>query len=1261
MMTTNTPAPQSPTLSITRSTLDVFACPLTGSALIEASAGTGKTWAICGLVLRLLVEKALPINGILVVTFTNAATAELKERIRARLVEVLDCLAQPELAQGGDPFPGQLLARFRQLAISDVQIRERLQMALTGFDEAAIFTIHGFCQRALADTPFAAGQPFRQEIVEQKELCEEVGNDFWRREIAFGDLPTDLAAWVANGELRPEHFHTLLGRHLGHPLTEIRWPKETTQEEVDLTSTFLTAKAEWEAHCHDILAILLAALPNLHKASFSEEKIRQGCEELARYFAQTNPLQTLDKTASNLGQTLLAKKTGKNKTPPSHAFFEALDAVLLAQEATLARLQQETWGILQKAVAWGLLEIRRRKRERRQLSFDDLLFNLHQALHGMYGSSFAHTLRQRYPAALIDEFQDTDPLQFAIFKAIYAGHSEPWLLVGDPKQAIYSFRQADLHTYLLARGETKTHYSLQKNQRSSPELITAVNALFAAQSQPFMLPDLHFIPAELGEKPRQKFVDLSSEPRAPLQCWQLPSTEDSRLSKREAIAQAAATTAAEIARLLTAAHAGKILLGDNPPRPLHASDIAVLVRTHEQGRQIKAALAGYGIMAAELAQASVFASQEAAALQRVLYAMLEPTRPERLRAALSTEFFGWDSSKILALHDDETALAHWIAMFHLWHERWQKRGIIHALGALQNSENVPARLLALPEGERRLTNLRHLGELLHHAEHEHHSPEALLLWFMAQCKDPEQGEVAQLRLESDQQLVSIVTIHKSKGLEYAITFCPFIWEWVRRPVPRGGLPCVQYHDADGKAILDYNTDDVAANAKAEAERAAELLRLLYVALTRAEHRAYVICGPYHVASGRGVSDKESRRALLNWLVAGEGITPEQWLAGDTAQSQILHAWQALATTAKTVISLTPLPSLEIAPLHDRNAPPHFQASRFSRQLQVSWRMESFSSLMRGAVHDAYNSQGSHDKYDSDDSHDKHQIGGAHEGGATDHDAYSSNDVGNASSASHSGMTGIAPSAAIDILAFPRGAQAGECIHYVFEHAEFTDPNTWEEAISGALTAFPPSSDILPNDLAAMLRQMLHDVLNTPIPHPSANMPICLGQIQSNARIAEMEFTLHSPDFDLPALQALLDKHGMAIPQLALDHVHGWLRGFMDLVFVWEGKFYVLDWKSNYLGANLADYHQSAMAEAMFSHGYTLQSLIYCIALHRYLEQRLPNYDPATHLGGSVYLFIRGVRPNTGTQGMYVWQPDWELLQASNALLGKGKAEKKNTD
>jgi exodeoxyribonuclease V beta subunit len=1193
----------------TATPLDVFGCTLTGTTLIEASAGTGKTWNICALYLRLLLERALPVQQILVVTFTKAATAELRDRIRARIVDALAVLRSG--AGGDDPFVRVLLAAARRRGLADPQIEQRLELARATFDEAAIFTIHGFCQRALADVPFAAQMPLALELLENDaDLRREVVNDFWRRHFGAASLSEELAACLLVGKDTPETMGRLLARRLAKPLSVLRWPPDIESPKAldtqRLRASHAAAREHWRARKNRILQSLTDALGALKANSYNPASLKSAATEWEQLLFPEDPLPVLQLKLDKLellASAKLEKSTKAGCVTPRDPFFALAQALLDARAAVSATAAANRLALLKALLEEGVDAVRQRKLEQRVVAFDDMLFNLHQRLVDGTTPWLARTLRERFPAALIDEFQDTDPLQFAIFERIYVGHGVPLFFVGDPKQAIYSFRNADLHTYLDARKLTTAQHTLSHNQRSSEPLIIALNMLFKANPRAFLLPGLDYHSVQAGTKPRSVFVDRT-EPRSALQVWTLPTQDGKGLKKEAALDAASNACAAEIARLLRGASEGTVTLDG---RPLRAGDIAVLVRTHRQGNLMREALRALRIGSVELSQASVFHTSDAEELERLLMAVLEPSRERALRAALATEILGRDAGEIAALSEDDQASIALMVRFAQYRDHWLRQGIVSMLRQLVSDERVSERLLARPDGERRMTNLLHLAERLQDASTEHRSPQALLRWLRRMREDDRGEEAAQLRLDSDQNLVQIVTVHKAKGLEYPLVFCPYVWD-VSTLTERGDG--VEYHDDENRPMIDFRPEareDPAIKRRIRVERCAEELRLIYVALTRAVHRCCIVAGcqgDKHVTT--------SARSMLNWLVAGQGMSPEAWFEHKLGAEGIARAWSDLAAAAPSQIAVADLPRQTGTPIEPpRPAPEDIRAQDPPAQIPAGWRIGSFSGMILGAA----------------------------ERRAVDHDA----DVRTPGTIETAGSD--------DILGFPRGMDAGTCLHAMLERCDFGDRETWLPAARAALALHPQTIAGADSKgrLERMALSMIEDVVRTTLPTGFA-----LQEVQRARRLNELEFHLPSRSLGAAQLTRAMERFGYPAPAVGFGKLEGYLNGFIDLVFEHDGRYYLLDWKSNHLGTSAAAYGPAPLRAAMTEHGYHLQYLLYCIALDRFLALRLPDYDRARYFGGVLYLFVRGVRPGWQVDGhaagVFFDNPASAVIDALSALL-----------
>jgi len=732
-----------------------------------------------------------------------------------------------------------------------------------------------------------------------------------------------------------------------------------------------------------------------------------------------------------------------------------------------------------------------------------------------------------------------------------------------------------------------------------------------------------------------------------LRAWELPLTfEGEPLHRAKATLLSARATAAEITRLLHAAQSGLIRLGD---RALQAGDIAVLVPSRVQGSAVKRELGLLHIGCAELSRESVFQTVEAEEVEQVLLAIHDPARETSLRAALATELLGYEAQAIVSVSGNESGLLTWLDRFANYRKAWLNEGVGIMYRRMLREEGVSSRMLNRVDGERRLSNLLHLGELLHQAATMHPCPDALLRWLSQRRSEASEDEAEQVRLESDRNLVQIVTIHKSKGLEFPVVFCPFLWDGRIKPGHSGAEGRV-YHDPQGRAVIDFTPYEKGSTRLEEIEHnirledAAERLRLIYVALTRAVYRCYLVVGTY-LASARSTKRVESTRSLLNWLVAGKPSSPAQWFAAARDASGISDAWKGLAEDNAAHLVLEPLPTDAVQPLHLAGPEPaSLGALAPPPGILPAWQFTSFSQMTR-QVH--------------------------HEGAATDHDLLLGPNTqgqypgtaGLAARAQHPDIPGLTVQEPVeagppselpgtDILRFPRGAGAGICLHAIFEHVDFTDRSGWASAVEEALLAHPqpPQASITSpsqqrptaalaqqastlqsanlgqgdgprNHLATMVLQMLSDVLSTPLPGG-----MILGELPREQRLNELGFCLPAPRLGASALQRTLQAMNYPLPRLAFGQVEGYLRGSIDMVFAHSGRYYLVDWKSNHLGYTAVDYGPAALDRAMAENGYHLQLLLYALAITRYLRLRLPGYAHATHFGGVYYLFVRGIRP-----------------------------------
>ncbi len=1135
---------------------DVFAAPLHGTQLLEASAGTGKTWTLTALHLRLLLETGLPISAILVVTFTEAAVAELRTRVRERLLHARDVLDSSH-ADHTDPAVARIVAQAREhTGLDDDKLRLRVTRALAEFDDAPISTIHAFCQRVLHESAFAARLPLEVETqTDDNELRLAAVRDFWRRDIAIPDLSPRTATQLARINASPEQWEPLLRDALAFPLAQRLWSDgdegdegeegdegrgrnsareadRYAQLEAERQRCFEHASASWHRDNGRALEALMLASGG---SSYSKPRITQAHRFWDRLFAAADPAAALVRDPSKLfTRGWLKEHAPKKLAPiPSPHLFDDLQAVFDAHDAIDAALRANVARLKQRMLERATNHLREAKAAQGVQTFQDMLTRTHERLHD--DDALVAAVRQRLPAALVDEFQDTDPVQLGIFSKLYGGTDACMFLVGDPKQAIYSFRGADLESYLHARNGAGAHvWSLERNQRASPQLLHALNALFSRHPHVFGDSRLAFRASEAGDARRKPFVD-EREPvaSAALRIWSLPAGFDSTAAAKQAAARACA---ADIARTLEAARAGLVRCDD---RALRGGDIAVLVRTNVEGRTMRRALADVGVASVDLSRASVFASLDAAEIDVLLHAMLDPGHTGKLRAAMASTLLGVDAERLAALHaagtnplagdlvddvirDAEAALETTLARLLAWRGTWQRHGIAAMLSQALDDVGAAERLLGGRDGERRMTNLLHLMELLGRQERDTPLPQALLRWLGQQRRNAQGREDTQLRLESDRQLVQIVTVHRAKGLQYPIVVLPFLWH-ENAPRDKGGTR--RWHDDEDRQVLDFRDwAQVDGDVKQRVNDAAraESLRLLYVALTRAEHRCILVVDQHMHGSSRA-----SLRSMLNRIVAAQTPAFEDWHkipAKPEARSRLIEsAWRALVQ-ATPHASFEPLPDDNndggtAADLRNDDAREvhHFDAPG---PIGASWRLGSFSSFLRADA--AAAPDGLLDTLDPTLGSGVDRDAGMADEGPGNDDAGDSNDGDDGNDA----VVAVDHAHVItedDILRFPRGPAAGDAMHALLERADFTRPDTWPAACAAALRLHPQRACA---QAPAMLERMLSDLTTAEIAPGLA-----LKDVSTTQRLDELEFDLPLPALRLERLERQLHALGLSVPPL----------------------------------------------------------------------------------------------------------------------------------
>ena len=1211
--------------------LDALSFPLHGSRLIEASAGTGKTWTIAALYLRLVLghggadafaQPLLP-SQILVMTFTRAATRELANRVRERLVGAAAYFRGE--GKESDPYLEALASSYDSESERQVAAH-RLVLAAETMDEAAIFTIDAWCQRMLREHAFDSGSLFDEELVsDERALFEDAAHDYWRQHVYpldSGSLGAVLGCWrdveALKGAVRDLVGRTgTLGMPDPEPLASLvaRVQRSLQQELARLKEGWFERANEMERW--------IAGHRERNPKAFNGNKMR--ADSVPKWFEALrawagDPLTVmpdLNETAwKRLAPHGLEDAFGKD----FHAVVPDCFACTEDLRAALAEISPLSHALLRHAaghIAQRMMELKTRNR---QFGFADMLARLKDALEGVNGEALRQRIVSQYPVALIDEFQDTSPDQYRIFNLLYRVEdndpAQGLFLIGDPKQSIYGFRGADIHSYLAARRATEgRHYQLGTNYRSTAALVDAVNQLFrhaeghgehpghAAGAFRFRRGNINPLPFDsvraAGRGAHLVGVD------GPYQALAMCTTDQEEMKAEEYRTFFASHCAEHIVSLLNDPQVGFAepdpeQLGGRFVR-LQPADIAVLVRDRREAAAIRQALARRKVASVYLSDKdSVVDSEEAQDMLRWLYAVASPLDGTLARAALATRTADLPLGELARLSGDETVWEERVEQLKALHATWQRQGVLAMLRRFIHELGLPARLLREPGGERKLTNLLHLAELLQQASTQLDGEQALIRWFAEQIEGlGEGGDERVLRLESDAELVKVITVHKSKGLEYPLVYLPFAV--TARKTDKRNRSFFEYVDEEGGRHIDLALSDEALQAVDRA-RLEEDLRLLYVALTRARH--FLWLGVAAVAS-RKKGENLLHESALGYLLSGGEPVPTTSLRE--------HLGRLRGNCAG--IELHTLDPLDGCTMLERveERPSLVEAAPFGADFERNWTVGSFTSITRHTTAPPMRAA------EETLLEDEEPLPALRAEDAPWH-------------------------------RFPRGSVPGNFLHEQLEwigqegFGKIDDEN-FETRLTQRIERAGWGHRL--DDALAWLRA----VVTTRLP------PIGASLSELSNTVPEMEFWFPSEGLGLAALDRLCRRRLLgkaARPTLPERALHGMLKGFADLVFEHEGKYWVLDYKSNALGNGDAAYTKRAMEEGMAGHRYDIQGAIYMLALHRLLKSRLgEDYDPARQLGGAVFLFLRGIA-NTSTHGCCLLEPDVELLDGLDKLLGRAE-------
>lgn len=1126
---------------------DALRVPLEGSNLIEASAGTGKTYSIAVLALRMIIERKLTMRQILMVTFTNTAVAELEMRIRLFVRQAYSYACHRE--DGVDENIKKVVDGAEQRDGQDKEsVKKHLARAVRDLDDTQIMTIHGFCQQTLQEFAFETEQAFDVEVLtDQTLLNERICNRFWREEISVLDpVFLELLLSKCGKSTFTKSTLTLFVKKMLSGRKLITTPV-AAEESLGADEKSLGADEKKTKPALDGMEV---AAPEVKDHSLLE-KVRQSQAKKAEayhLFCQTVESQFHDmrrESQSNANaRTLLEQSESASDFIAKYetrwgseylvscfpgiaelyeSYLEQHKEVLCLRTSLIESLLVK----LQTVAEERLNEVKGRKNV---VGFDDLINSLWKAVKK---ENVCRLLRDKYASVFIDEFQDTDKKQYEIFHDVFSApevqknHEHVVFYIGDPKQSIYGWRKADLNTYKTARDEVNNVYTMNSNFRSTSRLIDALNCFFSLGNA-FLDPKIRYIPVGAGTK-RQEMREQGAQ-AVPVNICQYKKLED--LQDK---------VCGKVVELLSS-NKYSIPSKGGTWRQIRPSDIGIIVRTNDQAKIIRNELARRNVPAVTLDDTRVLSSPQAMQIHYVLQAIRKPGRVSLARALLNP-YFGYDTQAIIRMDDEEE-----LERFRELRETWNKWGIYNALSAFLKIYRVRDHCTAEGDlrGLRAVTNYLHIMELLHKAETRSFlSPDELISWLSREITgdSPVEDEYQQ-RIESDENAVQVTTIHKCKGLSYGIVLAPYLnMSWIDREFLEFQLP-----DPPQEYVVAINrTDEYVKMAKNQFEQ--ENRRLIYVTLTRAVYKCYVFTN----------NTKSSLKPFLDALHGGipgliepldntDENTPYRWAGGREHKA------------VKQVVSRNP-----------SDVPP----------MQGAWGVHSFSSivsekpLVQGQQAAA---PGGQDIY-AEEGRRTNLHGGSTAGSADAQTAYDS--------------------FIFDRL--PRGAKTGVFIHRLFQQLVFDDPRSWPEAVDRAVRLFPHCCT---EEDKGHLLTMINHVL-----HVRIGEDLVLAHVNSREKTQEMAFFYNM-------------------------HSEGLMMGFMDLFFRYNNRYYILDWKSNYLGNTLEDYNTLAVDSIVSENRYDLQYNIYTKAALLHLQCKIKGFDAARDFGGVVYLFIRGIRAGL-TNGVYL--------------------------
>jgi len=1195
-----------------------LAVPLQGKNLLEASAGTGKTFTVALLYLRALLgvgtpnNQPLAVEKVLVVTFTNAATEELIDRIRLRIKEAITYINVP----GKDNALMDVLNAAFKIHNSDkAHCKALLRTALSHISFANISTIHSFCADLCKSIAIDSGLPLAMTLSTDADDINTSITDVWRENIGKGNKY--YQSLVSGYGVHEKIYKKAIQKQLG---------ELTLPDHAILKSEFFSVvpeRAELEA--------FFARYKALYNAPYNnDEKVVKALDDLFSVDDERlalKPAVLKFFTATNLSGKIKAKADELlleelNKDVCANAFFSFCEQFHSTKKRSIPLAD---FSFFYDSYLSLLARLSKAEATTGNI-YSDRLIQLAADVSDEY--RVAELMRKQLPLAIIDEFQDTDPFQYRLFNNTYSGDDCGLLMVGDPKQAIYAFRGGDVYTYLQAKADAEETYNLEANFRSADAVVAGINTVFEQplsadhvkhKEGPFNQKAIDFISVKAKAGKPLLMVEQGGEIK-PLEAVvgeYIPDNAECILSAGERQRVTADYAASYINKLVELADSGQCLLLDDDSdeavsRPLKRGDIALLVNSHGEAKLLKTALLNLGIASLTQSRESIYQEQEAYDIWLILRAITEPTNQRYFEAALLAQINGLGYRKAYEVINNEELLQEWIAKFHELNELFLNLGPLVALTRWFNLIGATQSFMQL-ENDRQATNVTQLLELLQEDYSLFGGGLKLLARLENAIAADESSDESLIRLESDEDRVKIITIHSSKGLEYPVVIVPFAW----RDSVQVRDSLYSAHDEEGNSLIGFSDEIKQAQKQ---ELIDEKLRLFYVALTRASRHLVL----YFIDSHKS---KDAPSGAYN-------NSPLGWYFPTASDSESVSRAHGNFTTALRPISdgCIRLQDCTAATVDETSGTNDvLEVERVSRNFDgnIDRRIgtSSFSMISRG--YSVVLKDGDERLGKEAENYDSTQIlKGRH--------------------------------------ALARGANIGNALHNVLEYTDFTQwaGDDVSELPLGHLNQLV-SRELKSNGVILKAEklevelpkytQWMKEIIQTPFLQKDGK-DIALANL--TVWQAELTFTFSlNPSFSKGGLRDLLADLGYSLDGLKGPSIYGMLTGAIDLVFSHDGKYYLADYKSNHLGSDFDAYTEDALALNNDKKAYTLQYLIYSLALHLHLSERIENYHYAEHFGGVFYLYMRGMHPEHKGKGVFNHLPEKHVIDAlSKYLLPKHTSE-----